>query len=211
MKKTLIIIIAAASCFLMKAQDSKNLIENWFGSDAAEAVFPNLDKNARLDMLDYFNSGHTTPSVESYYGSKVAVTGMTDTSLQLKSDNLTYDIYCVASGKDTCMVVVETLPLGKGDASVKVCDTAGNPVPKAFTMPVYTDWLKKDALKTVPEGMVLSQVPYVTVHVGCDTAGGLLTLTNTSVTIPGIDASVAAAFKPRLVYVYKNGVFKLKK
>ena len=61
-------------------------------ADAPAPLFPLLDKNARLDMIDYFNSGSATPTQNALQG-KSRVTALTPDDIKIAmTDASSYQI-----------------------------------------------------------------------------------------------------------------------
>ena len=82
--------------------------EEAFTSAPAE-VFPLLDRNSRLDMLDYFHSGLDTPTANRLDG-RSAVTGLSSGSLSVRlSDVSTAQLVVLPSRGDTIVAVVTTM------------------------------------------------------------------------------------------------------
>ena len=178
---------------------------------AVAGVFPYLDYNARMDMVEYVKAGSESPTREGMYNTEVRITELTDSALRIHADDLDIDVTLMTAGRDTVITVVRTLPLGKGDSDVAVYDTSWRAVAKSFEAPEYSDWLVRDATKTVDIEAIKAAVPYVTYTVTADPVAATLTLTNTVVNTPGLDKKIAALFKPQMTYELGGKKFKEQK
>jgi len=175
-----------------------------------DEVFPYLDYNARMDMVDYHRAGLDAVTRDVMYNSEVRLTNLTDSVLRLHSDNLDVDVAMFTARGDTIITVVRTLGLGGGDSDVAVYDTSWRPLGNAFVAPEYSDWLVRNATKIVDSAMLVATVPYVTWTAESNPGTGELTLTNTAITTPGMDKAVVAVFLPEIVYSFDGKKFKLR-
>ena len=78
MKKYLLAIAIGAASLTMCAQSAADLF-----TSAPQKIFPLLDRNTRLDMVDYFKNGMATPSQNQLDG-RSAITEMTPESITVK-------------------------------------------------------------------------------------------------------------------------------
>ena len=78
MKKYLLAIAIGAASLTMSAQSAADLF-----TSAPQKIFPLLDRNTRLDMVDYFKNGMATPSQNQLDG-RSAITEMTPESITVK-------------------------------------------------------------------------------------------------------------------------------
>lgn len=175
-----------------------------------DVVFPYLDYNARMDMVDYHRAGLDAVTRDVMYNSEVRLTNLTDSMLRLHSDDLDVDVAMFTARGDTIITVVRTLGLGGGDSDVAVYDTSWRPLGNAFVAPEYSDWLVRNATKIVDSAMIVATVPYVTWKAEANPGTGELTLTNTAITTPGMDKTVVAVFLPEIVYSFDGKKFKLR-
>lgn len=98
---------------------AQETVKNMFIS-APFDVLPTLSENARLDMIDYYESGLQRPS-SSNFGDEVMITEITDNKLRVQtSKTCEITIYAVPMEKDTSIVVIETYSLPFPDSKVSV-------------------------------------------------------------------------------------------
>lgn len=209
MRKTAIILILSLATAV--SAGARSLGELFCVKDSiVDTTFPFLDYNARMDMIEYFRAGSETTTREVMYNTKVSITSLTDSTMRIHADELDVDIAMIAAGQDTVLTVVRTIALGAGDSDVAVYNTSWQLLVNAFTAPEYSDWLVRDATKNVDEAKLIATVPYVTWTAHANPATGELTLTNTSITVPGLDKAVGAVFLRELVYRFDGKKFKRK-
>ena len=78
-------------------------------TNAPMSVFPLLDKNARLDMVDYFNSGSTTATQNSLQG-RSRVTELTDNDIKIAmTDASSYQLSILTDKSNGgCIALIST-------------------------------------------------------------------------------------------------------
>lgn len=122
-------------------------------ANAPTSVLPLLGRNARLDMIDYFNSGSTTPTKNSMQGLS-RITELTDLSL---SATLTAASECQIAllplRGDTAILLIETVLTPAPDSRVAIYDRRWQPLARqAFANPTVADWFDKDGAKAADGG-----------------------------------------------------------
>lgn len=179
MKKGLILIMALAWAAMAQAA-SPSLPD----SVTAEAMFvdaptlkprvlPELSRNTRLDMLDYFRAGIDKAS-ENNYGGEAKVTSIDSLSMDF---DITADIACQlfvlnANGRPiTC--IVTTYPTPIPDSRLKAYDRNWREV-SIFAEPRLSDWLKDKKSRKEAE----LAFPFVLASYRYDPATQTLTVTN---------------------------------
>lgn len=133
---------------------------DFFVMPEADKAFDAISVTTRLDMLDYAHSGLTTPS-NNRQGGVARITSISDMSIKLTpatSVETTLDI--LTAGKDTILMVIETLPLPQKDSRISFYDTQWRPLKKApLNTPKLVDWMTtkdKDVLEQARR-----QIPFI--------------------------------------------------
>lgn len=149
---------------------------NAFAS-APQSVFPLLDKNARLDMIDYFASGSDTPSRNKLDGSS-RISELNDYSVKIKmTDASDYQLAILPAGSDSLIAVISTVATPAHDSHISFYDRTWKKLPDTyFTAPAISDWLNADGKKS-PD-MVTSMVPFMLAEYVYNPETKSLTLTN---------------------------------
>lgn len=147
---------------------------------AAEAPIPLLEANTRLDMADYWRHGMTRESANEL-GGTAAITQVSVDTTSMRF-GITGQVDCqlamLASGRDTVVLFIETLPLPMADSHLSFYDRNWQPLAKpALTMPVLADWLTPQG--AVERADVEAWLPFITARADYDPATRTLTIANT--------------------------------
>ena len=173
--------------------------EEAFTSAPAE-VFPLLDRNSRLDMLDYFHSGLDTPTANRLDG-RSAVTGLSSGSLSVRlSDVSTAQLVVLPSRSDTIVAVVTTMNVPAKDSSIAFYTSDWQPLAtdSYFKAPTLADWTAKGHRAAELE----QNVPFMLAAIDIDQPAGTLTLTNSLADFlaPEVYGSISGAIVPSITY-----------
>ena len=215
MYRKLILIITAIYCGMMSSfatQDGpmRRLLTR--PDSIADALVLNIPESYRLDMVDYYEADRDDYTPLHYISTFMRVDSIDENYARLSSKAaVNYDLYIVAPASDSLLVTVNHTPVGNGEDIVVVKDMATAAV---VDQPVanYTDWLAEKALDSFTEDEIIAAVPYVTSVATVDADRGEILLTNTAVTVPGLDERIAALFVPQLKYRWNGKKFvKVKK
>lgn len=176
--------------------------------DAPSSVLPLLDRNTRLDMIDYFNSGSAKASKNSMQGQS----RITDLSPMSLSASLTGSSDCqlalLPMRGDTAIVYIETVRLPASDSRVKVYDRNWKPMAsKSFVQPTVADWLTKDGEKN--SATVNALVPFMLASAKYAPETQTLTLSNRLADFlsPDIYEQVSPYLLPELTYRWDSSRF----
>ncbi len=144
--KALILLAAACAALTAEARTAADVFK-----EAPATVVPLLQTNTRLDMLDYFNSGLSTPSANTF-GGRSRITAMTDRALTIElSRDASMQIALVANGRDTVIAVIETVLTPVADSSIRLfraADWTELPSPAMPGMAQFADPARRKELKT---------------------------------------------------------------
>lgn len=111
------------------------------------SLLPTIDKNTRLDMVDYFRGGMSTSSATSLNG-EACVTSMDDRQIEFTtSDNGRMSMAPVKYGKDTVIVVVKTTDIPVADSRVELYSWPGWELIDSKDCGVIADWVTPGAKK----------------------------------------------------------------
>ncbi len=151
---------------------------DFFGIEAADTAFPILGAATRLDMLDYARSGLATPSNNLQDG-VARITSVTDGSIHLTpAAGVSASLDVLASGRDTVLMVIETLPLPQKDSRITFYDTRWQKLAKQpFEMPTLRDWLPAGDKAALAQAY--DEIPFMLAEAAYDPDTRILTLSNT--------------------------------
>lgn len=101
------VILFFALCLFLRVS-AEHRVDAYF-SKMPQAVLPLLDKTARLDLLDLYNS-HLTPKVENVYGGQSALLTKTDDYIHIRcTDASSWQMKLLPVAHDTLIVCISTV------------------------------------------------------------------------------------------------------
>lgn len=149
------------------------------------SVLPTLDKNTRLDMVDYFKGGMATASPTSLNG-EARVTSMSDRQIEFTtSENGRMSMSPVKYGRDTVIVVVKTIDLPAPDSRVELYSWPGWNLIDSKDSGVVADWVTPAARKDNRTADVENALNFMTASATFDPE------TSTIVFVPTVAAVVS--------------------
>lgn len=195
------LLIGAAASFGQTT--AKNVFAN-----APQSIFPLLDHDTRLDMIDYFESGMSTASKNAMAG-KSRITAMTPTKVSMQmSDASDYEVCLLPTAAgDTLVALIATVATPAPDSRMSVYskDWAVNLTSKTFAKPVLADWLTDPASASEVEGLV----PFLLISYSYNPDTRELTLTNNTGKFLSADVYeiVAPSLKSSITYKWNGSKF----
>lgn len=177
MKSVILLIVAAALVALIAPGAKAQLTASKAFATAPQSVFPLLDANTRLDMIDYYNSNLSTPSANRLDGQS-RITALSDKVLTVEmTPSSTYDII-ILPGNAPVIGMVTTLATPAPDSHISFYDGDWKQLEtnKLFVKPVLADWLTEEGKKNRSD--VELMLPFLLIGYSWDPATMLLTLTN---------------------------------
>lgn len=175
--------------------------------DAPRHVLPLLDRNARLDMLDYFNGGLSTKTSNKLNGSS-AVTAVSPQLVSVQmTDASTCDIAVLPAKTDTLVAVISTVATPAPDSKMTVYSSDFNRdlTTSVFARPVLKDWITDGSSLSTVEAMV----PFLLISYSYNPATATLTLTNNTRSFLSEDvySIVEPYLKKELIYKWNGKKF----
>lgn len=203
----------AASLLMTAVSAMAQLTASEAFTSAPQGVFPLLDQNTRLDMVDYFKSGMSTPSQNALQG-KSQITDLTPTTLSVRmTDSSTAQIAVLDAGKNQVIALISTVATPGLDSNVKFFDSSWRPLnlSQYFAKPGWPEWLTDEGKSHRSD--VEMQVPFMLASYQYDPSTGSMTLTNNLSRFldKGMYEMIASYLKPQLVYVWNGKKFELKR
>lgn len=129
------IVVAAVACSDVSAREAAD-----FFAEAPQSVIPVVDRNSRLDMLDYFRSGLTTTTA-NLTGNRSSITALSPQSVTLDiSSSTTVQLALIPVKNDTIVAVIETVSTPAEDSSIKFFTTSWQELPTP-ALPAYKDFI----------------------------------------------------------------------
>lgn len=182
-------------------------------TSAPQSVFPLLDRNTRLDMVDYYKNGLTTQSQNQLDG-RSAITEMTPESVTVKmSDSSASQLVELKGNNGPIIALINTVATPGLDSNIKFFDAGWNPLPAEnfFTQPGWKEWLTESGRQH--EMDVTMQVPFMLSSYRIDPSTSTLTLTNNLSRFldKEIYDDLSSYLNPTLTYTWTGKGFKLAK
>ncbi len=182
-------------------------------TSAPQNVFPLLDQNTRLDMVDYYKNGMSTPSQNSLDGRSL-ITEMTPASLTVKmTDSSAMQIVELKGPKGSVVALISTVATPGLDSNIKFFDSDWKPLPTEsfFVKPGWKEWLTDSGRQNQDE--VTMQVPFMLASYRIDPESGTLTLTNnlSHFLDKALYDDLSSYLRPQLVYLWNGKNYTLQK
>lgn len=179
---------------------------------APNTVFPLLEKNTRLDMVDYFNSGLASASSNKLDG-KTSITLLSDSDIRFTmSSSSAYQIAILPSKDGDIIALIETVATPAPDSNISFYTAEWSSIDKPlFNEPGVSDWLTADGRDN--SSMVESLVPFMLVSYNYDPATKSLILRNNVKQFLGEEmySMIDGYLCDTLVYTWNGKRFELKK
>lgn len=178
-------------------------------ADAPSSIFPLLDKNARLDMIDYFKSGSSTPSQNAFQGtSRITALSPAQVSVAM-TDATKYDIIVLPQGGAQIIALIQTVATPAPDSHITFYNSSWSQLKETlFTPPTMQDWLTAKGAKD--SSQVSNLVPFMLASYSYDPATSVLTLTNNLKAFLSADiySMISSDLLPSLTYKWNGKVMQ---
>lgn len=178
-------------------------------TSAPQNVFPLLDRNTRLDMVDYVKSGLSTPSQNSLQG-RSAITELTPQALTVKmSDSSAAQIAVLQGAKGEVIALISTVATPGLDSTIRFYDSSWKPLDGTafFSKPGWNEWLTDEGRENKDE--VTMQVPFMLASYRIDPTSSQLVLTNNLARFLDKDvySMIESYLRPSLTYSWNGKKF----
>lgn len=179
-------------------------------AEAPQSVFPLLDHNTRLDMIDYFNSGMTTASKNNMDG-KSRITALTPNKMEISmTDASSYELALLPTANgDSVIALITTVATPAPDSQMAIFskDWSKNITNGIFTKPVLADWLTDEGKDDISE--VEGIVPFMLVSYSYNPDSQQLEVTNNTAKFmsPELYELVAPSLKKSMVFRWNGKKF----
>jgi hypothetical protein len=169
--------------------------------NAPNSIMPLLQRNTRLDMIDYFKSSLPNTSANIMQG-RAKITALSSSNVEFDmSDASSYQLSLLPAGKDTIAVLIETLRTPIPDSHIRFFSRRWEKMNRTcMDEPKLKDWLTiagkthQDSLERV--------LPFILVAYHYDATTQILTLTQQMASYFRSEeySGIANMLKPRLMY-----------
>lgn len=171
--------------------------------NAPQEVSCLVDSLGRLDMLDYYASS-LSRGVPDQLDAKVYIKEMTESTVTFTTSNVSERSFALLPhGKDTLVMVVETVSLPIPDSSATVYTLDWKKAGKAMQLPDFNDlslWLTGDWKEKIDD--IENAVKFVTASISWDKDTQSLTVINTTQGVVSRESQelVTKYMKPSIAY-----------
>lgn len=179
-------------------------------AEAPQSVFPLLDHNTRLDMIDYFNSGMTTASKNNMDG-KSRITALTPNKVEISmTDASSYELALLPTANgDSVIALITTVATPAPDSQMAIFskDWSKNITNGIFPKPVLADWLTDEGKDNI--GEVEGIVPFMLVSYSYNPDNQQLEVINNTAKFmsPELYELVAPSLKKSMVFRWNGKKF----
>lgn len=190
-----IIMLAAVMMPAVTSRANDTAAEAFISAPAA--VMPLLDRNTRLDMIDYFRSNMNVGSTNALSG-KSRITHLSPESVTIAMTGAsTCQIAALPAGSDSLIAVISTVMTPAPDSKMNIYTRTweSDETARTFKRPELKDWLTPEGRKNSDE--VEALVPFLLISYDYDPATRTLTMTNNTGTF--LSEEVYEIVKPYLL------------
>ena len=184
-----------------------------FFASAPASIFPSIDTSTRLDMIDYFNAGSSTPS-KNAFGGDARILESTQEQITVRTSPVsTYSLSLlpVHNDSDTLLLLVRTLDTPAPHSTAWIYTSDWKKRVATVESPQLADWILPSARKQKTD--LENAVPYVLSGIVYDPSARTLTFTNSLEQYIPDDRKefVASCVAPQIVYVWNGHKFVRRK
>lgn len=170
-----IISICTLAFVLVAKNDTRPVAAKHLFIEAPDEIFPMLEENTRLDMIDYYESAYNRPSLNVFEDSSM-VTYCDSTCIKIKaSEVLQYQLSMPAKNL-ILLISTHSIPMYDSEISFYDFEWEKLSTEKYFSSPKLADWLTDDGKKMRDD--VENAVPFIIASYNFDVESGVLTITN---------------------------------
>lgn len=167
-------------------------------TSAPADIFPLLDRNARLDMYDYFKGGFDTPTANTLKGeSRISTLTPMSVKIAMTPSSECELVLIPTSSGDTIVALINTILTPVPDSHINFYDREWNELPskKIISLPTLRDWMSQAGKKNMDT--VTSMIPFILTSYSYDPEKQTLTMTDN--TGKFLSEDIYAIVKPYLL------------
>lgn len=184
--------------------------------NAPQDIFMLLNKNARLDMLDYYKAGQSGQVKNSLKGTSSIISLQPESMVIQMTTSSVYQLTVLPASKEEndIIALIVTMSSPAKDSRIsfyKAKDWSYIETKKIFSEPILADWLSNTGKQN--RAMVESMVPFMMSYYTYTPEDETLTVTNDLATFlsPDIYSMIQGYLQPQLVYKWNGKKFTLVK
>lgn len=177
MKRILSIIMSVSvACLSLVANESERAVAaKHLFIEAPDDVFPMIDENTRLDMIDYYESEHNRPSL-SVFDDSCIVTCSDSMCIEIKASDVLHYQLSIPVYDIIVLISTHSIPMPDSEIAFYDFEWQALSTEKYFTEPRLSDWLTDEGVKCRED--VENIVPFIIASYNFDVDSGVMTITN---------------------------------
>lgn len=200
----LTIIVASTLQSPVQAQAPEGSAVAGYFSNAPIEIMSQIPAYARLDMIDYFNSGSSV-KLANRLDAKYSIVSLEKDKLVYQDEDSVVTAIAVlpAAKSDSVLMVIRTLPLPMHDSEITLYDTSWHRLDsRTFPRPGFKDWLMPG--KKLSDNAV--EMPFMLTVADYDADSRVLTFRNVTGDFFTDDdrPAVLGDFKTELKYIWSD-------
>lgn len=171
----IIMCLCVASMSLMAKENRRQVAAKHLFVEAPQEIFPSIDYNTRLDMIDYYESEYNRPSLSVFEDSCI-ITCSDTTCIEFKASEVLN--YQLSMPVYDVIVLISTHSIPMPDSEIAFYDFEWKKLPtdRFFVEPKLADWLTDEGKKVRAD--VENVVPFIIASYNFDVETGVLTIAN---------------------------------
>ncbi len=178
-------------------------------AEAPDAVIPVIDRNTRLDMIDYFTAGLPKASVNRL-GGQCSIVEMTDSSATfMLTDSISCQLFVLNPASTAPIIgIITTYADPIADSSVQFYNSRWQPLAGVLAEPGLADWLTPEGKRR--RALVEEELPFILAAYRFIPEQQMLVAVNNTARYfaPADSPQALGLLKPELAYRWDGKRFK---
>ena len=177
MKRIFCVIISVCTlAFVLVAKnDTRPVAAKHLFIEAPDEVFPMLEENTRLDMIDYYESSYNRPSLNVFEDSSL-ITYCDSTCIEIKASEVLHYQLSMPAKNLIILISTHSIPMPDSEIAFYDFEWEKHPTKNYFLAPKLADWLTNEGEKVRED--VENVVSFIIASYNFDVESGILTITN---------------------------------
>lgn len=160
---------------IIAQNEPQSIIAKQLFIEVPDSLFPSIDKNTRLDMIDYYECGYNRPSLDVFKDS-CKISHIDDENIIIETSPILKQQISVLSNNIILLISTHSIPTH--DSEIEFYDFNWNKLEsnQHFTSPKLYDWLSKEGKKKQQD--IENYIPFLITEYQYNSNDKTLTLIN---------------------------------
>ena len=160
---------------IIAQNEPQSIIAKQLFIEVPDSLFPSIDKNTRLDMIDYYECGYNRPSLDVFKDS-CKISHIDDENIIIETSPILKQQISVLSNNIILLISTHSIPTH--DSEIEFYDFNWNKLEsnQLFTSPKLYDWLSKEGKKEQQD--IENYIPFLITEYQYNSNDKTLTLIN---------------------------------